>query len=196
MSTAPIPAGAELLCCPHSCALSISAARKAFPQSFIDAVTPHGLLCFFLAQQRILGEKSFYAPYINVLPKEFTTPLYFDEKDMEFLQGTNLGEEDIEQRRRTWKKEWGAGVEALKQAGIESGEYTWYVPFLSDPVRGVVTIANIVPPGNSSSGPPQFSPLDPSSDPSFTPPAKLPKTTTIPSSSLSSTLSTTDPSPP
>lgn len=125
MSTKPIPAGTELLRCPHTCALTIAAARKTFPQSFIDTVTPHGILCFFLAQQKILGEKSFYAPYINVLPKKFMTPLYFDSEDMKFLEGCNLGSEDIEKRRSEWKKEWETGIEALKIAGIESGSYTW-----------------------------------------------------------------------
>lgn len=91
----------------------------------MDAVTPHALLCFFVAKQRILGDESFWAPYIRVLPKEFNTLLYFDDEDFKFLEGCNLGRQDAEKRRAEWLSEWKSGVKALEAAGEDSKPYTW-----------------------------------------------------------------------
>ncbi|KAF8542264.1 hypothetical protein BDD12DRAFT_729499 [Trichophaea hybrida] len=125
-STASISEGTTLLACPHTLVLDYDKATAAFPKAFVESVCPHAALCFFLCKERILGEKSFWWPYLRILPKEFNTPLYFDEADKKFLNGCNLGyDESVDGRRSTWDTEWSNGLDVLKSIGEDVNGYTW-----------------------------------------------------------------------
>jgi hypothetical protein len=100
-------------------------AKKEFPEAFITAVDSHAALCLFVCKEVLKGEKSFWAPYLSVLPKEFHTPLYFSEEDKQYLVGTNLAGNEVEQRRAAWKAEWESGLQALKILGESTEGYTW-----------------------------------------------------------------------
>ncbi|KAK3072093.1 hypothetical protein LTS18_014710, partial [Coniosporium uncinatum] len=89
---------------------------------------------FFLAEQKLLGEKSKWAAYIDALPKEgeMGTPLWWRDEEMGWLKGTNLGGA-VEGRRAAWREVWGKGVERLREVeegkgeGLVVGGFTWYV---------------------------------------------------------------------
>ncbi|KAA8911325.1 hypothetical protein FN846DRAFT_450492 [Sphaerosporella brunnea] len=126
ITTAPIPRGTQLVSCSHTLFLSYARARSLLPSTFTSTVNKHTSLCFALCQQWILGEASFWYPYLRILPREFNTPLYFSDADLKFLVGCNLSPSAVEERRAIWKGEWKEGLEALKSAGEESvAEYTW-----------------------------------------------------------------------
>ena len=89
---------------------------------------------FFLAEQRLKGEESFWYPYIEALPKEkdLTTPLYFQESDLIWLYGTNLystttprDQTAVELRRNMYKDAWKSGVACLNEHGIDTKPFTW-----------------------------------------------------------------------
>ncbi|CCX10593.1 hypothetical protein FPQ18DRAFT_6260 [Pyronema domesticum] len=124
-ATATIPAGTTLLTCPYTMVMDYGKAKKEFPEAFITAVDSHAALCFFVSKEVLKGEKSFWAPYLSVLPKEFNTPLYFSEEDKQYLIGTNLAGNEVEQRRAAWKAEWESGLEALKKLRESTEGYTW-----------------------------------------------------------------------
>jgi hypothetical protein len=90
---------------------------------------------FFLCEQRLLGEQSFWAEYIACLPGEeaMTTPWWFDESDLVWLLGTGIHvspeveRSGVEMRRAMWRSQWADGVKALRDAGVAGVEekYTW-----------------------------------------------------------------------
>ncbi|KAJ2964450.1 hypothetical protein NQZ79_g637 [Umbelopsis isabellina] len=55
------------------------------------------ILCMMYESQR---EQSFWKPYFDILPKEFSTPMFWDQKDLEELASTSvidkIGKEDAE----------------------------------------------------------------------------------------------------
>jgi hypothetical protein len=131
-TTAPIPAGTQLLSCPHELVLDYAKAAAAFPPAFAESVSPHTVLCFFACKERLKGEGGRWWPYMQILPTEFNTPLYFDDEDTKFLDGCNLNREAVGERRFAWQTEWEQGVEALKSLGEDTAGYNW-CPFLSLP---------------------------------------------------------------
>lgn len=124
-TTADIPPDALLLSCPHALAIDFSKARAHFPAAFVAATPPHAVLCLFLASQRLLGEASFWWPYLRILPREFDTPLYFDPDDLRWLQGCNLDAREAAQRKVVWKQELDVAVAALRRDGVDTAGYTW-----------------------------------------------------------------------
>lgn len=89
---------------------------------------------FFLAEQRLKGSESFWEPYINSLPteSEMQTPLWFNEEDLKWLNGTTLrahttdpSKSGLEMRRAMWKDQWQQGLEVLKSEREDLGKFSW-----------------------------------------------------------------------
>lgn len=88
---------------------------------------------FFLCEQRLRGQESFWFPYIEALPREdaMSTPWWFDGEDMKWLLGTSIHvspepeRSGVEMRRLMWKGWWERGVAVLKAAGEGTERYTW-----------------------------------------------------------------------
>ena len=55
------------------------------------AADARALVMLFLAVERARGRASRWAPWLAALPREFGTPLHFDDDDMRLLAGTTLG---------------------------------------------------------------------------------------------------------
>jgi hypothetical protein len=73
---------------------------------------------FFLVQQYLMGEKSFWWPYIHLLPQPYkpesmVIPIWWPEADQKFLGGTNA-EPPIKKRAELWKEEWERGISLLR----------------------------------------------------------------------------------
>ena len=46
--------------------------------------------CFLIYERHVRGEQSFWFPYLDSLPTEFDTPLYYSDSELEELKGSNL----------------------------------------------------------------------------------------------------------
>ena len=94
---------------------------------------------FFLCEQRLLGKDSFWASYIEALPREdeCSTPWWFAEEDLMWLRGTSVhvdpeaGSSGVEMRRGMWRGWWEEGVRVLGEVGegeeerVDRGIFTW-----------------------------------------------------------------------
>lgn len=128
--------------CPIACALSVlnvlniapfSDHGTRFPAEFLDnnISRPELLQAFFFMEQAVLGDKSWWAPYIQTLPTvDDVNALQFEsEDDRQWLEGTNLasGWADLTVK---WRGLYEKGLKELTTKSwpnAVSGSYTWYV---------------------------------------------------------------------
>lgn len=134
-----IPSATKLVNCSYGVTLSYLNAVDAsgfarhtsnpFPQAFLDALAPedpHIIGHFFLMQQYLLRERSFWWHYIRLLPqpdKPSSIPALWPEEDQRYLDGTNA-EPAIKKRKALWKDEWQKGTALLR--GFENWEQYSY----------------------------------------------------------------------
>lgn len=106
---------------PFKLCITEHVARKALPnlQQFSGRI----VLCLFLLLQKQLGEKSFYAPYINMLPKIIKTPMTFDEQDLKFIENTNL-ESVTRERKAALLNDFNQLLEHLPE-GVSKNDVSW-----------------------------------------------------------------------
>jgi len=142
----PSPGGLQVCYCPFGLTLSHlnvvpspPAAVRNYSQESVSAkllgkVPTATVSYFFLAEQRLKGAASFWAPYISSLPleSEMQTPLWFDEEDLKWLNGTTLrahatdpSRSGLEMRRGMWKDHWQQGLEVLKNEGEDFDKFSW-----------------------------------------------------------------------
>lgn len=81
-----------IIAIPRSLMLTVEAANKSLLAPLIkrDQILknmPNVALAMFLLVEKFKGD-SFWKPYIDILPKTYTTVLYFDVSDLEQLQGS------------------------------------------------------------------------------------------------------------
>lgn len=101
-----------------------------FPSAFLRT-QDHGVVqCFFLMEQWLLQDKSWWAPYLSTLPKpDDIEGLYFTgaEEDLICLKGTNLASATTKQTE-TWKTQYLHGLEQLTKLEwphAVNDRYTW-----------------------------------------------------------------------
>lgn len=101
-----------------------------FPSAFFRNQETSVVQSFFLMEQWILQEKSWWAPYLSTLPMPGEIEsLYFTGKDEDLvgLKGTNL-ENAIMKQSETWKAQFSEGMSQLRKLewpNTLSGKYTW-----------------------------------------------------------------------
>ena len=130
-----IPTGMVVLQCPYEKSLSYLNAcnvsphfpsAQSFPPRFLDGLKrehPHIIGKFFLMQQYLLGEDSYWWPYIRLLPQPGSAeisalPDFWPEEDLKFLAGTNA-EPAVIGAKANWEDEWRRGMDLLKGHNIE-----------------------------------------------------------------------------
>lgn len=112
-------------------ALGITRSREPFPMSLgegEEAVKPHIIGHFFLMQQYLLKSKSFWYPYIKLLPQpdepeKLGIPILWPEEDQKFFVGTNL-EPSIRIKAQMWMNDWIDGTAHI-QDPREKNKYTY-----------------------------------------------------------------------
>ncbi|KAJ9642729.1 hypothetical protein H2204_002377 [Knufia peltigerae] len=135
-----VSAGTRVASCPISTTISVLNALEIhpfqshgtrFPEGFLrrQRKNPESLQTFFLMEQLVLGEQSWWAPYIATLPtvQEVMDQQFDEEKDLIWLQGTNLPG-GISERISKWKEMYLCGLDELKELQWQNaltGEYTW-----------------------------------------------------------------------
>lgn len=106
----------------------------AFPAQFME-LAPHIVGRFYLIKQYLMGQSSFWYPYIATLPQpdvisSWSLPPFWPEEDAAFLEGTNTGIA-AEEIRNTVKKEYKEARRVLKEADFENWQdytrtlYNW-----------------------------------------------------------------------
>jgi hypothetical protein len=100
----------------------------------IELVEPNVVAAFVLVEERNKGENSFWAPYIKLLPKEseLTTPSWFTDDELIWLQGTNLcsslvpkDQTAVGQRKASYRESWKQATEILLSRGADTSGFTW-----------------------------------------------------------------------
>ncbi len=145
-ATRDIPSGTTLVTCSYHITLSYLNAIEAgpcfgnhgsvpFPLGFMTELKTDGFHIignFFLIQQYLMGESSFWYPYIQLLPQPdqpeaLGIPVWWPKEDQKYLIGTNA-EPAVKQRKALWEMEWNKGVSLLRDQ-LENWEcytYTLY----------------------------------------------------------------------
>ena len=96
---------------------AVSGDETPFPPSFLAQTPPHVIGRFFLMKQYLLGEESFWSPYIQALPQpdQYSTwalPPFWPSDEAELLEGTNV-EVGVEKIKVDVKREYKAAVRLL-----------------------------------------------------------------------------------
>ncbi|KAI9263180.1 hypothetical protein BDA99DRAFT_59848 [Phascolomyces articulosus] len=88
-------------------------------------------MALFLAQQKKLGNESFYAPYLNMLPDKIMIGLCIDENDIRYLENTTLYH-SIQERKQNVSNEFQKLIEDLPEnTDITWEEFLWGYSVLS-----------------------------------------------------------------
>ncbi len=133
--------GTMIVSCPHSLTISwLNVITRQDP--FIDrfylspvrdgstVITKFVLVRLFLVEQYLLGERSFWWPYIRFLPQPFTkdglnSSLWCNEDDLLWLRGTNM-EDAMRRVERNRRIEYDEAIGALTDAAIHFKEvWSW-----------------------------------------------------------------------
>lgn len=97
------------------------------PKHLIQSIGPEETTAFFLMGQYLRGKEGFWYPYIQSLPgpEELTTPLYFGDEDLAWLNMTSLAA-TREQRLQIWKANYEKGYSILRESQFEDSHlYSW-----------------------------------------------------------------------
>lgn len=144
-ATKNIPKESIIVNCPYELSLSyLNAIEESpfsrhssppLPHRFIENLSkesPHIIGHFFLIQQYLLKEKSFWWPYIRTLPQpdepeKLGTPIWWPEEDQAFLKGTNA-EPAIKTQKQLLGENWKLGMQYLDSGGSDdkAWENSWY----------------------------------------------------------------------
>lgn len=123
--------GTHILTVPHHLAISNLNAQvdDAFPvfRTHAKSFTVEALTFFYLMAQWVNKESSFWKPYLDTLPtpeEGYGTPLWFDEEDRKWIEGTDLQPTSLA-REAVWRKYWEEGIEVMQSAGMDVRPYTW-----------------------------------------------------------------------
>lgn len=134
--------GTRVASCPMPVTLSVLNALdirpfsnhgSEFPKAFLrkQAASPQCLQAFFLMEQLVLGERSWWAPYIATLPnvEDINAAQFEEQADAMWLEGTNL-RGALSSQQAKWKEMYRQGMGQLRQTGWPNAlndSYTWYV---------------------------------------------------------------------
>lgn len=135
-----IPSDTRIAGCPMELTISIlnaldvkpfSSHGSRFPVPFLLAqvTRPESLQSFFLMEQLVLKDKSWWEPYISSLPTvEEVNDRQFDQpEDLAWLEGTNL-KKAFETQSNKWRQLYEDGLERLRLLEWPhalDGSYTW-----------------------------------------------------------------------
>ncbi|KAG0323935.1 hypothetical protein BG000_002411, partial [Podila horticola] len=124
-STSDIAADEVFLLIPYEpLVLTDALARQHLPARISSAVDCRTALILYLIQQRLLRDRSFFQPYLDMVPEKIYTALEFDDEDLEHLRGTNafLTVKELKNRLREKYEET---MELASEDELPEEEYTW-----------------------------------------------------------------------
>lgn len=93
---------------------------KKIIKSGVDLRSKHSYLAAYLLQEKHKGKKSFWYPYINILPEQYRNmPIFFQPEELAYLKGS-FTVEKISDRLESLSREY----EAIKEAVPDFEKYT------------------------------------------------------------------------
>ncbi len=123
--------GTMVASCPHNLTISwlnVIHGQNPFIKQFslspvrdgTTVVTKTVIVRFFIIEQYLLGDQSFWWPYIRALPQPFSEDalaslLWYDNDDLLWLRGTNL-EDAMKRVEQGRQKEYKEAIESLHDA--------------------------------------------------------------------------------
>ena len=123
--------GDQIVSCPHLLTISILNAEEAEPpwpelRDVSTDIAADILTRFFLIEEYLMQEASFWWSYMQMLPQPdqtelLSTPVWYDENDLAWIAGTNL-EGARRSRLAAWQAEYRCFMDLLE-------ERTWDRPF-------------------------------------------------------------------
>ena len=127
-----IPKGETLLYVPLNNIITLEMARKtSIGQKMMKAnlrlLSPkHGYLSTFLLLEKAKGEDSFWKPYIDVLPKFFSSfPIFFPEEDKAWLEGSPFLDQ-VHEKISDIKEDWDMIAEVAPEfTQFSVAEFSW-----------------------------------------------------------------------
>ena len=132
-----ISALTQIATCPMICTLSVLSSMDVdpfysrgtkFPVEFLRNQSPTIVQSFFLMEQFLLGDESWWSSYIGMLPTpEDIEKLEFDDIDMKWIEGTNL-KYALAKQTEQWQADFNSGLQYLNSLGWRQalrGDYTW-----------------------------------------------------------------------
>ncbi|XP_051870105.1 SET domain-containing protein 4 isoform X2 [Pristis pectinata] len=91
MTTKALQPGELVIALPEECLLTTRTVLGSYLGEYIERwkprLSPLQALCTFLIAERHFGSRSPWKPYIDVLPKSYTCPVYFAEGSIRLLPG-------------------------------------------------------------------------------------------------------------
>ncbi|KAI8378001.1 uncharacterized protein BYT42DRAFT_496807 [Radiomyces spectabilis] len=106
---------------PFRIAITEPVARKAFPM--LEGFSCRTVLSLFLVQQKLLGNQSFYAPYLDILPDHIMTPFFYNDEDLHYLTNTNIAN-TVKERKQAIYQDYERALQVLADT-VNKQEYTW-----------------------------------------------------------------------
>lgn len=116
-----VSSGETLATLPFRLAITSLQARNEFPT--LGQFSSRVVLSLYLVQQKLLGAKSFYWPYIRMLPETIMTPMTFGEEDMRLLDNTNLAA-SVRERKKNLFNSFQSLIKVLPE-NVEKELVTW-----------------------------------------------------------------------
>jgi hypothetical protein len=137
------PSGSKVATCSYQTSLSYLNAiethkflrhSEPFPAEFLNTLSrddPNIIGHFFLMQQYLMGEASFWWHYIRLLPQpdqpqSLGIPIWWPQADRRFLDGTNA-EPPLQKRKDLWKAEWSKGIAILRNHLTNWRDYSYVI---------------------------------------------------------------------
>ena len=118
-----VPANCLIVACPHHLSISVMDlewAKDPWPEALKShwMNQPEVLTRFFIMEQYLEKQESFWWPYIASLPQpdqpdQMNTPMWYDDSDLIWIKGTNLDGGRIS-RSTTWRKEYEESILLLR----------------------------------------------------------------------------------
>ncbi|XP_069058614.1 SET domain-containing protein 4 isoform X2 [Pleurodeles waltl] len=89
MTTKSLQAGEPIIALPERCLLTTGVVLESYLGDYIrkckPPISPLLALCTFLMVERYTGEESQWKPYLDVLPKSYTCPVFWEDCTMSLL---------------------------------------------------------------------------------------------------------------
>ena len=143
--------GSMVVSCPHELTISWPGVNQYHFPHIHSTFEPHIATRLFLMKQYLLEEKSPWWPYIDSLPRSFSTPLWYDDNDLIWLRGTNLGRaKDV--REEAWRQEYENAMQQLFTNGSNLEQKHMWTWFVINRLRAAFISPMLIQEGSSISG--------------------------------------------
>jgi hypothetical protein len=128
---------ASVVECPHQLTISVLNVQEAsspWPKAFLErwATNPEVLTRFYLMEQLYLQDRSFWWPYLKMLPQpeepsQLKTPLWWNGEELLWIRGTNI-DGARKSREKEWREQYEEGVKILSYHKADPARIrsSWY----------------------------------------------------------------------